>query len=50
MSDLTKSAILVMVRDRVKWTKIWDHNRQNYKKTNIFKNLNLKNKNTKWLT
>ena len=37
MADLTKNAILVTVRDRAKWTKIWDQKPQESQITNIFK-------------
>ena len=38
MAVLTKNAISVMGRARVKRTKIWDHKGYNSQITNIFKN------------
>ena len=38
MAAFTKNAILVMVRDRAKRTKIWDHKGYRSQITNIFKN------------
>ena len=35
---MTKNAISVTVRDRAKWTKIWDHKGFKIEITNIFKN------------
>ena len=48
MADLTKIAILVTVRDRVKWTKIWDHNGYNSQIRNVFKNSKFYKQNSKW--
>ena len=50
MADLTKNAISVTVRDRVKRTKIWDHKRHESQITNVFKNSKLYKKNSKWPT
>ena len=38
MAALTKNAISVTVRDRAKWTKIWDHKGYKSEITNILKN------------
>ena len=38
MASLTKNTFSVTVRDRAKWTKIWDHKGYKSLITNIFKN------------
>ena len=38
MADLTKNVISVMVKDRAKRTKMWDHKGENCQITKIFKN------------
>ena len=48
MAALTKNAILVMVRDTAKRTRILDHKGYNSQITNIFKIRNLTKKNSKW--
>ena len=48
MAALTKNAISVTVRDRAKWTKIWDHKAYKSQITNIFKNLKFYKKKSKW--
>ena len=48
MAALTKNAISVTVRDRVKLTKIRDHKCEKSQITNIFKNSKFYIKNSKW--
>ena len=48
MAALTKEAISVTGRDRVKWTKIWDHKGYNSQIINIFKNSKFYKKKSKW--
>ena len=48
MVALTKNAISVTMRDRAKWTKIWDHNGYKSQITNIFINSKFYKKNSKW--
>ena len=48
MAALTKNAISVTVRDRVKWTKIWDHKGYISQIKNIFKNSKFNKKKSKW--
>ena len=42
MAALTKNAISVTMRDRAKWTKIWDHKGYKSQITNIFINSKFK--------
>ena len=48
MAALTKNAISVTVRDRAKWTKIWDHKGYKSQITNILKNSKFYKKKSKW--
>ena len=49
MAALTKNAISVTARDRVKRTKIWDHKGHKSLITNIFKNSKFYKKKSKCL-
>ena len=42
---MTKNAMSITVRDRAKWTQIWDYKGYKCKITNIFKNSKFDNKN-----
>ena len=48
MAALTKNAISVMVRDRAKRTKIWDHKVYKSQIKNILKNSKFYKKKSKW--
>ena len=49
MAALTENAISITLRERAKWTKMWDYKPYKSQITNIFKNSEFYQKKSKWL-